>query len=185
MDHRLIFTADARFAAADPAHPRRLSGYALVWGVPSSDRGGYMVRLAKGSARFATPTLGLYRHDRGQVLANTANATLKLTSDDVGVKFEMDVANTTAGNDTLVLVREKFVAGMSFAMADAPSGKTTRENGVEIFDATDYLVDEISVLVDPAFVQTRVNAFAKHRAHASRELERLRFASLTLDGAYR
>lgn len=169
MERRQFFTADAKFAATEDAtHPRRLSGYALVWGVTSSDRGGYLVRLAKGSARFATPTLALYRHDKTRVLANTANDTLKLVSDEIGVKFEADLPDTQDGRDVFTLVKGGYVRGMSFAMADAPKGAPTREAGQEIYDATDYLVDEISVLVDPAFVQAHVDTFSARNNQALR-----------------
>lgn len=183
---RHLFNADARIRFADPEkHPRRLTGYALLWNVPSNDRGGYQVRLKPGSARFKTPTLGLYYHSFRDVIATTGNGTLVLTPDQIGVAFQMDVAATTTGNDVIELVRGKFVQGMSFSMAEAPTGRTTTENGVQIFDAESYLVDEVSVVVNPSFIGTFVgpetppSGFAE-RARQAVRLQRLRLSQYQL-----
>src|SRR5688500_18738918 len=88
-------TADARFAAvadapAVPGRLPRLAGYAMVWGSVSSDRGGYHVRLAKGSAVAAPTVLALFHHDYRLVIGSTANATVRCIPDDYGLRVEID-----------------------------------------------------------------------------------------------
>lgn len=206
-DRRILFTADSRLALtlgdgkplAFDGNPRfaeqvteggvTLTGYALIWNVPSTDRGGYKVRLLPGSATFATPTLALYHHDFRAVIGNTENDTLRLTPDDYGVKVEIDLPNTTTGRDVAELVGKKYVRGMSFAMVSSPRGRVTKENGQEIFDAEAYAVDEVTVTSIPAFLTAAVGVKAEakgdyaDRAAQALRLERFKFDLLRLPGA--
>src|SRR4051794_35329209 len=121
---RTIYTGatDAKltFAAApegDTGTIGTLTGYAMVWGVLSSDRGGYKVRLQPDSATPTPLTHAYYHHEatRGP-LGDTATNTLRISPDTYGVKVEIDLPNTSVGRDTLELVRTGRARGMSFAM---------------------------------------------------------------------
>ena len=150
--------ADSRITVAEPVdgRPVTIAGYALVWGVLSVDRGGYKVRLLPNSAKFATPTLALWHHEWKDVLASTANGTLRVQSDPYGVRVEIDLANTNAGRDVAELVRRGDVRGMSFAMVDDPVATRKTENGETVLEAQSYLVDEVTVTAVPAFTQARL-----------------------------
>lgn len=154
---RILHTPDARFALSrTEGKPATLSGYALVWNVPSSDRGGYRVKLLPGSARFATPTMALFHHDFRLVIGNTENGSLRITSDDYGAKVEIDLPDTSTGRDVLELVGKKYIRGMSFAMASSPKGKVIQEGAEEIFVAESYDVDEVTVTGIPAFNEAAI-----------------------------
>lgn len=160
---RIVYTADARldlkFAAVEgrPGKIATLSGYAMVWGTLSSDRGGYKVRLRPGSARFTPTVHALYHHDYTHVIGNTANGTLRLFPDDIGVRVEIDLPDTTSGRDVEELVEGRYVTGMSFAMTDAPEANKVVENGVNILDVTGFTCDEVTVTAIPAFADTTID----------------------------
>lgn len=186
--HRTLFTADAKFAVkpATDTSPAVLTGYPIVWNVLSSDRGGYFVRLLPGSAQFTPEVRALWNHDYADLLASTRTGTLRLKEDDIGIKCEIDLPNTTAGRDVAELVRTGLIAGMSFGMTDFPQGEDTSENGVTILNARSYTVDEVTVTPIPAFTQTSIEvktdlsaAFAERRKQ-SLQLQRLKFQSLGL-----
>jgi hypothetical protein len=191
---RIIFTAaaDARLvfaaAAGDGAAPApdkigTLAGYALVWNVLSSDRGGFKVRLLPGSARFADPTHALYHHEyTGGPLADTGTGTLRLFPDDVGVRVEIDLPNTTNGRDVAELVRTRRVRGMSFAMVGDPKFRETTEGGQPILEAESYLVDEVTVTAIPAFRQTDIGVKdAAAAGYAARTAQAIRLQQFKLD----
>lgn len=188
---RIVFTDDARFAVAPAVadKPTTLTGYPILWNVLTSDRGGYKVRLKPGSATFTTPTLALYHHDFQSVIGTTDNATLRLTPDDIGVKCEIDLPNTSTGRDVAELVAKRYVRGMSFAMVSTPRGVRTVENGETILDVEAFAADEITITPIPAFQQTDIDVkpdaeFAATRiAHAHR-LERFKFDRIRLAGTY-
>src|SRR3989442_1247147 len=94
---RILFTADARFAAKPAADgkPATLVGYPMVWGAVSTDRGGYRVRLLKGSPRFVEVTRALFHHDFRDLLADTFSNTLRLPpADDYGQPVEIELPDT-------------------------------------------------------------------------------------------
>lgn len=196
LDQRRIFTADARFSVVQTeGKPTMLRGYALVWNVPSSDRGGYKVRLKPGSAKFTPNVHALYHHEFHAVLGDTESGTLRvLPPDDYGVPVEIDLPDTSLGRDVAELVRTRRVRGMSFAMVDEPRGTTVTENGQKILDVDNFEVDEVTVTAIPAFMEAVVGVatptaptlvmpvYADRTAHSLR-LEQFRFSSFRLPGA--
>jgi HK97 family phage prohead protease len=161
---RVLYNHDAKFqlATVNPTtgdaggNLTTLTGYALVWNVLSSDRGGYFVRLLPGSATFLTPTFALYNHDYGAPLARNDDGTLRITSDDYGVKVEIDVPNTTLGRDLQTLIARQTIRGMSFAMVPGGESETTTEDGQEIITFSKFDADEVTITAIPAFDDTSI-----------------------------
>ena len=190
---RQIFTSDAKLkftANATEGKIGTISGYALNWNALSTDRGGYNVRLLPNSAKFTNPCLALFHHNFSAVIGNTANKSLRLSSDEVGVRFEIDLPNTSVGRDVQELVDKGYVRGMSFAMTDAPDAYSSTEDGKTILNAKSFGVDEITVTAIPAFTSTSVQTVddedeedQQDREELSQEslrLERLKFSTYAL-----
>lgn len=60
--------------------------------------------------------VGLWSHDTAQVLGNTKSGTLRLTNTETELRFELDIPNTTVGNDAWELIQRGDVDGVSFGM---------------------------------------------------------------------
>ena len=165
-----------------------LVGYASIYSTPGSkyglseDMGGWRERCSFGMAkRYLTsnPDIkGLRDHNPSLILCRTANGTLKLAEDGVGLRCEMNIADTSTGRDTMVLVRSGTVDQMSFAFAiDGSDGESWDEEpdyddpdgerklmvrtlrAVKIYDA--------SIVTSPAYPDARVgvkDAFVIGRA---------------------
>lgn len=154
---RTFATIDPKFAVnAAEGKPVTLTGYACIWGELSSDRGGYKVRLAKDSATIAKPAHALFHHDYRLLIGSTENNSLRFTSDDVGLKVEIDLPNTQAGRDVAELIKGGYCRGMSFAMVGEPRFVTTTENGDYIKDVEAFALDEVTITPIPAFQQTNI-----------------------------
>jgi HK97 family phage prohead protease len=158
---RILFNNDARFQLTTATSAvgdtlTTLSGYALVWNVLSSDRGGYFVRLLPGSATFLSPTFALFNHDYGAPLARNDDGTLRITEDDYGVKVEIDVPNTTLGRDLQTLIARQTIRGMSFAMVPGGDSETSTEDGREIITFSKFEADEVTITAIPAFDETSI-----------------------------
>lgn len=182
---RRLFTADSRFAVTPSATEGgmpTLTGYAIVWNALSNDRGGWQARIAPGTVSFATPTAALFHHDYRLPLGTTENQTLRLSTDDYGVKVEIDLPPTTGGKDTAILVARRDVRGMSFNMTTDPSGPIVVTDGKSVKTLDPFTIDEVTVTMVPAFdlssidIKTPAAAeFSTRREHQSR-LDRLRFS---------
>ena len=192
-------------AALAPAAIATLRGYAIVWNALSDNRGGYRVRMLPGSATWTTPTHALFNHDWiGGPLGDTRTGTMRvMPADSYGQPIEIDLPATTAGRDVLELVRAGRIAGMSFAMSEAPwvsngtiidpaAATKTVENGTTIINVKRVLCDEVSIVGLPAFTGTSIamkpssapyarqgSAFP-NRTQQALQLERLRFEALQL-----
>jgi HK97 family phage prohead protease len=95
---------------------RTLAGYAVVWDSDTTIGDYFVERIAKGafSKALRGDVLALVNHDWGRVIGRTTSGTLRLTEDERGLKVEVDVPNTTDGNDVWELIERKDIDGMSF-----------------------------------------------------------------------
>ncbi|ASJ54870.1 peptidase U35 [Brevibacillus formosus] len=60
--------------------------------------------------------VGLWSHDTSQVLGNTKSGTLRVMDSLKELRFELDIPNTTVGNDAWELIQRGDVDGVSFGM---------------------------------------------------------------------
>ena len=100
---------------------KTIKGYAVKWEMKSNTMG-YFKRFKEQFVKGAfTDTLrnddqvALWSHDTSKVLGRTKNQTLRLYEDDIGLRFEMDLPNTTIGNDAYESIKRRDVEGVSFA----------------------------------------------------------------------
>lgn len=107
---------------AEATGDRRIGGYAAVYGQSTARKGTGMTwsgseTIARGA--FANvldgDVLATFNHDRNQVLGRTASGTLRLSSDERGLAFDLDLPDTQLGRDTYELVRRGDLSGMSFS----------------------------------------------------------------------
>lgn len=161
-DAKFKFSIATRINASGQAiEVPTLTGYPIVWGATSSDRGGYKVRLNKNSANFQNNVLALWHHDFSKPLAGTANGSLRINSaDDYGVPVEMDLdPDVSHSRDAAAYVRSGLVGGMSFSMANGFEDYTESkdDNGDKIVNAAKYSVDEVSITPIPAFSEATIH----------------------------
>jgi len=97
---------------------RTLTGYAAVWNSDTTIGDYFVERIAPGAFTKAlreSDILALVNHDWGRVVGRTRSKTLRLMEDERGLKVEIDVPDTTDGNDLWTLVERGDISGMSFS----------------------------------------------------------------------
>ena len=98
--------------------------------------------------------VGLWSHDTSKVLGNTKSGTLRISNDKTELRFEIDIPNTTAGNDAWVSIKRGDVDGVSFGMKVTKNKWSSEMRGDKkiykrsILNAEIY---EISPLAFPAY----------------------------------
>jgi len=107
--------------------------------------------------------VALWSHDTSQVLGNTKSGTLRLTNMETELRFELDIPNTSAGNDAWELIQRGDVDGVSFGMRVVDGGaKWTSEkrDGKRIYKRTILNAElfEISPVAFPAYPANEVSA---------------------------
>lgn len=99
---------------------RHIEGYCVLFNSPSQDLG-YIERISPKAITEDTirnsDIFCLWNHDNDKVLGRSryGEGNLKLTIDEKGVKYSLDVINSTAGDDALANIRSGLVVGSSFA----------------------------------------------------------------------
>ncbi len=106
--------------------------------------------------------VGLWSHDTSQVLGNTRSGTLRVFSDDKELRFELDLPNTTIGNDVYETIKRGDVDGVSFGMRVTKDkwSSENRENGGKLYKRSILNAElfEISPVAFPAYPSNEVSA---------------------------
>jgi HK97 family phage prohead protease len=139
------------------AKGRRLEGYAALFNTVA-DIGEFRESIAPGAFKgsLGRDVLALVDHDAHRVLARTRSKTLRLAEDTTGLAFDLDVPNTTFGNDILALVERNDAGGMSFGFSVGKGGESWSG---EVRTLRIVTLHEVSVVSAwPAYEGTVVNA---------------------------
>lgn len=157
----LFGTADGtelRLSEGTGEQPHRFVGL-IPFNSLSVDLGGFKERLMPTAFRSTlaggADIRALVDHNAEKLLGRTSSATLRVAETDKGLAVEIDVPQTSYGNDLRELVRRKDVRGLSFGFRVRQNGQRfTKEGGQTIRELTDIDLREVSVVSTPAYADT-------------------------------
>jgi uncharacterized protein len=132
--------------------------------------------------------VGLWSHDTSKVLGSTKSGTLRLESGEKELRFELDLPNTTVGNDAWEMIKRGDVDGVSFGMrVTKDKWAQIERNGEKIYKRSilDAELYEISPVAFPAYPANEVSVrsldeFREQQKRASDEYKK-RKLSLELE----
>ena len=162
---------EVRLSAPD-AH--RLVGHAAVFDQRADIMGLFSEQIQKGAFRKAlkgVDVVALWNHDQNELLGRTVAKTLRLSEDDRGLAFELDLPDTTRGRDVLTLVQRGDIRGMSFAFTVAREKWDHTENLRTIVEV-DRLLD-VSPVTNPAYAGTDLALRSRGEYLAAEQRERV------------
>lgn len=143
---------------------RTISGYAVKWEKKSHvlgffrkfreqfKKGAFAESLQKDDQRF------LWSHDTSQVLGRTKNSSLRLTEDEIGLRFELDLPKTTLGNDTYESIKRGDVDGVSFGFRMEGHEIEEPDDDLMLRTVTKAKLLEVSAVAFPAYPDSEVSA---------------------------
>jgi len=120
MERRCLALDQGEIRAEGDKAPR-LTGYAAKFGIVT-DLGWFREKIKAGAFDAAlkdSDCRALKNHDPNLLLGRESSGTLRLQANSVGLKFEIDVPDTTTGRDTVEEVRRGDLAGCSFSFTVA------------------------------------------------------------------
>jgi HK97 family phage prohead protease len=144
----------------------RLSGYAAVFN-DSSVPLPFSERIAPGAFRKTlseTPDVRLLINHEGLPLARTKNGTLELSEDEVGLRFDAELPDTTEARDLWTLIQRGDVDQMSFAFRVIRQ-KWSPDRTERTLTEVSLADGDVSVVTYPAYPTTTVEA-REHLANA-------------------
>lgn len=161
-----------REAAEGSGESRTIEGYAIVFGVESRILYDYWDNyreiiepgaITEERLKEMDIKMTMY-HNREKILArsNQGEGTLKLTVDEVGVKYSFEAPNTVDGDTALELVKRGDLSGSSFMFwTDEKSGVSyeKRSDGIMLRRVKNIgMIYDMTIAADPAYEQTTVEA---------------------------
>jgi len=144
----------------------KVRGYAAVFYKPGDPSTQFRLapdiieRLAPGcfdEAVKGADVVALFNHDPSMLLGRTKSRTLRLSTDARGLRYEVDLPDTTTGRDVRALVKRGDLSGASFGFI-VGLDEWTREAGmcVRTIVAVKVLYD-VSPVTSPAYAGARVS----------------------------
>jgi HK97 family phage prohead protease len=149
----------------------RLSGYAAVFNDPSVPLP-FSERIAPGAFRKTlseTPDVRLLINHEGLPLARTKNETLTLSEDEVGLRFDAELPDTSEARDLYTLIQRGDVDQMSFAFRVIRQ-KWNSDRTERTLTEVSLADGDVSVVTYPAYPTTTVEA-REHLQNAVRAVK--------------
>tara|TARA_B100001123_G_scaffold272646_1_gene303416 strand:- start:15 stop:626 length:612 start_codon:yes stop_codon:yes gene_type:complete len=119
--------------------PTKIVGYAAVFyraddpGTQYELYSGHVERIKPGAFKRAIEQAddvrGLFNHEPSQILGRTKSGTMRLSEDETGLRYEIDVPDTQVGRDVVTSIERGDVTGSSFAFAVSEGGSEIRKDG--------------------------------------------------------
>lgn len=155
VEERRFATGTVEYRAApDASGPGTAVGYAAVFGKRSHDLGGF-TEIVKPSAFTKTiaetDVLALWNHEDRSLLGRMSSGSLRLTVDEVGLRYELDLPDTTLGRDTAVLLARGDIKGSSFGFRTVADKWEQRDDGVVTRSLLEVRLRDISPVTRPAY----------------------------------
>ena len=175
---------DADFELRAEGDGMTFVGYAAKFNSPSEDLGGFTETIEQGAFRKSLRSRNdvklLVNHDTGRVLASSRSGTMKLYEDEVGLRVEASLPNTSDGRDMAELLKRGDLNKMSFGFSvqkDSWNNEMTERTlkSVRLF--------EVSIVAFPAYAATEamVRSLDKAATRANVDADELADAVLKLE----
>lgn len=174
-----------REAAEGSSESRTIEGYAIVFGVESRILSDYWDNyreiiepgaITEERLKEMDIKMTMY-HNREKILARSTNGegTLKLTVDDVGVKYSFEAPNTVDGDTALELVKRGDLSGSSFMFWTDERNVSYERRSDDIMlrrVKTIGMIYDMTIAADPAYEQTTVEAREAYSKFESKDKKR-------------
>lgn len=149
-----------------------MTGYAAKFNTRSQDLGGFVETIAPGSftrsLENGADVKALFNHDPNIVLGRSTAGTLRLFQDDTGLRYEVDLPNTSAGRDLAVSLQRGDISQSSFAFRTISDDWSFDTDGRELRTLHDLELRDVSPVTYPAYLDTD-SGIAQRSLAAARE----------------
>jgi len=148
----------------EEGNSRHVWGYAFKYDELSRMIDGWFrEKIAPGSLEGCdlSEVIAAVHHRQEFIVARVESGTLRLTADEIGLRYDIDeVPNTTAGNDLIEDIRVKNILGSSFKFRIAVKGdewEEDDENGTIRTIIKFKKIYDVAPVVNPAYLNTNAD----------------------------
>ena len=147
-----------------------LTGYAAVFNRLSQNLGGFVEQVDPAaftrSLADEVPVMARGNHDDAHLLGTTWAGTLRLSVDNIGLRYEVDLPDTTSGRDFKALAERGDIKWSSFAFRTIEDDWSVTEQGFPLRTLRAVQLVDVAPVNSPAYLDTSVAArsLAAHTA---------------------
>lgn len=108
----------------------------------------------------------LFNHDPSQLLGRTSAGTLSLSIDQTGLRYSIDVAETSVGRDVVTWVERRDVTGSSFLFVPLETVWRDEKRGdryIEIREVVSVELYDVGPVTFPAYTTTEAEVAKRSR----------------------
>ncbi len=161
LEARLLEVQDLEFRAAQGEQPARFVGL-IPYNSLSGDLGGFKERILPGAFKRSLTNgqdiRALMDHDSTKLLGRVSAKTLRLAEDDKGLRYEIDLPDTSYARDAAALVARGDLKGASFGFKVPAGGQRfTKEGGQTIRELSNIDLREVTITSIPAYGSTSLS----------------------------
>lgn len=152
-----------------------ITGYAATFG-QVADLWWFEERILPGAfeeSAAADDVVFVFNHSWDQVLGRTASGTLRLSEDEIGLRYELDLPDTSLGRDLRELVKRGDLRSMSFSF-DALEETVHHDLEKPLRELKKVKLYDVSLVTYPAYEGTSVDLRSAAQAKAEAWLEEQR-----------
>lgn len=160
--------------------PNKIVGYAAVFyreGQPGTEFrlwDDFYERIARGAFDRAISekhdARGLFNHDMNHVLGRSSAGTLAYSADEVGLRYEIELPDTSTARDLLTSIERGDITGSSFAFIPSRTTWTEDEDRV-IRTIEDLDLYDVGPVTFPAYEATSTGVRSSERNQIEQEVE--------------
>lgn len=179
---RRFFASPLSFAEVEENGAKKVNeniidGYAAKFNKDSQDFGGWIERIAPGffdDILEDEETVALFNHSMNQVLGRN-KVNVKLIQDDIGLRYIVEMPDTTIAQDVRTLVKSKIINKSSFAFTVAEETFTKGDPSKGIPHVRTLIKGEklydVSPVTTPAYPDTTVAARSLKKEEAKEQIQ--------------
>ena len=156
-------------------------GYGSVFNSLSNELGGFKEIIAPGAfdGRLEDDVRFLFNHDPNMLLARSTNGTLKMSIDEVGLRYEAAIPDTSVGRDIITLLKNNTLSENSFAfVVEDDSWEIKEGQNIRTINKVSMLAD-ISLVSYPAYSSAKTVALRSMEAWQKENEEKIMQENLT------
>jgi hypothetical protein len=180
MERRTLQTTRPRLVRAEGGQPPRIEGYAAVY-YRADDPGTEYELFADGNYSVCERLMpgcfdrsvkeddvrALFNHDVNNILGRMKSGTLRLSSDGLGLRYEIDPPDTQMARDLMESIKRGDVTGSSFSFDYLSKDIILQQDGDkerDIIEVRDVKLYDTGPVTFPAYAST--TAEARRRQHS-------------------
>ena len=136
------------------------TGYAAVFDRLSSNLGGFVERISPGTFRSTLrqgDVRALFNHEPNALLGRSSTGTLRMSEDEQGLRYEIDLPATTLGRDVAELLRRGDISGSSFGFRTISEEWGETEDGYPLRTLFEVALRDVGPVTFPAYPDTEAS----------------------------